>query len=473
MSQHAFIDETPQPLSRGVRWQPMRDTILVCDDEELVRWSLAEHLRRQGYRVIEAATGAEFLAAAERERPSAALLDLMLPDTDGLTALRTLRERGDTLPVVMLTAVGSVDRVVEATRLGASTYLTKPFELTEVADSVAEALRAHRAATHVAAADTVPAYANMVGDAPAMRRIFSTLQRLETVDTPSVLITGESGTGKDLVAQAIHSQGPRASEPFVEVDCASIPEALMESTLFGHERGAFTDAKAQKRGLFEEAGRGVVFLDELGELPLAMQAKLLRALENRTFKRVGGNRNIRLEAAVIAATNRDLQRRVDEGAFRKDLYYRIAVVELELPSLAQRREDIAHLVQRFVESHNQRSGTRIEGFTEEAIAQMQEYAWPGNVRELRNVVERALLFADEACVGIDRLPANIRFAASALDPSCPFELPEEGVSLDDVERGLVMQALRRTGGNQTQAAKLLGLSRYALRTRMRRYDLNQ
>jgi two-component system NtrC family response regulator len=314
-------------------------------------------------------------------------------------------------------------------------------------------------------------YAGITGSSPGMLQIFETLRRLEDVDTPSVLITGESGTGKDLIASAIHSRGMRANAPFVEVDCTAIPETLMESTLFGHERGAFTDAKATRRGLFEEAGAGIVFLDELGELPQTLQAKLLRALENRTFKRVGGNTNLRLDAAVIAATNRDLKKEVAEGRFRKDLFYRIGVVELHIPPLRARREDIPLLVQRFVAANNTALGKSVDGFTEEAMSLLQNYAWPGNVRELRNVIERLMLFTKQSIIGAEDLPPTIRFASDPGVEGCPFILPEDGLDLEAVERGMVVQAIDRTGGNQTSAARLLGISRYALRNRMKKFGL--
>lgn len=449
----------------------MHKTILICDDEELVRWSLAEYLRGEGFGVVEAADGEAFLDKVEETAPAAAILDLMLPGIDGMTALRTLRERGHDLPVIMLTAVGSVDPVVEATRLGASSYLTKPFELSDVRRAVDDALAAHKARTSIASAGEAPSFAGIVGRSQGMLQIFETLRRLEDVDTPSVLITGESGTGKDLIARAIHSHGARSAYPFVEVDCTAIPETLMESTLFGHERGAFTDAKATRRGLFEDAGKGVVFLDELGELPLTLQAKLLRALENRTYKRVGGNANLRLDAAVIAATNQDLKREVEAGRFRKDLFYRIAVVELHVPPLRSRREDIPLLVGRFVDTNNTALGKSVEGFTEEAMALLQNYAWPGNVRELRNVVERLMLFSKSRAISAEDLPPTIRFASDPGVEGCPFVLPEDGIHLESVERGLVVQALDRTHGNQTAAAKLLGISRYALRNRMKKFGI--
>jgi two-component system, NtrC family, response regulator AtoC len=447
--------------------------ILVCDDEELVRWSLKEHLQSVGYDVVEAADGDAFLLEVERTAPTLAILDLMMPGIDGMSALRRLRERGSDLPVIMLTAVGSAAPIVEATRLGASNYITKPFELDAVTAAVRSAIAAHHAQTHVTGLEdaALPSYAGIVGGSKPMQQVFATLKSLETVDTMSVLISGESGTGKDLVARAIHERGPRRTAPFVEVDCTAIPENLMESTLFGHERGAFTDAKATRRGLFEEAAGGIVFLDEIGELPLGLQSKLLRALENRTFKRVGGNANIRLDAAIVAATNRRLLAEVDAGRFRQDLYYRLAIVELNVPPLRQRRDDVRLLTQHFVRIRAAELGRRIDGLTDEAMDLLCNYAWPGNVRELRNTIERLLIFHEGPIIDADALPPSIRYATSSVDDDCPFLLPEDGVNLDAVERGLVLQAVDRTGGNQTAAAKLLGLSRYALRTRMKKYGL--
>ncbi|MFT6400011.1 MAG: DNA-binding NtrC family response regulator [Bradymonadia bacterium] len=449
----------------------MRETILICDDEELVRWSLAEFFKGRGFQVVEADTGEAFVEQVAATAPDVALLDLMLPGIDGLGALRSVREQGHDVPVIMLTAVGNVAPVVEATKLGASGYMTKPFDLAEIGNAVDEALATHRAQTSIATAQTESGYAGMLGSSPSMAKLFESLTRLETVTVPSVLVLGESGTGKDLVARAVHSEGTRNKAPFVEVDCTAIPSQLMESTLFGHEKGSFTDAKSLHRGLFEIAGDGVVFLDEIGELPLPLQAKLLRALENRTFKRVGGNTNLRLDAAVVAATNRDLLARVEAGEFRKDLYYRLAVVELSVPPLRSRRDDVSLLVQHFIERNNTSMSKNVYGVTEEAMRMLERYRWPGNVRELRNVVERMMLFADTEVLDADQLPPAIKFGDSGGTDGCPYELPAEGVDLDSVERGLVVQAIERTQGNQTSAARLLGLSRYALRNRLKKYGM--
>lgn len=450
---------------------PTQARILVCDDEELVRWSLCEHLRTVGYQVLEATNGREALELQAKEPASLVLLDVIMPQLDGLGTLRALRERGDAVPVIMLTALGKLETAIEATRLGAARYLTKPFELDEIANAVAQTLHLARVGERTDTA-TTSGYATLLGASRPMEALFRLLRRLEAVDAPTVLITGESGTGKELVARAIHEQGPRAKMPFVEVDCTAIPESLIESTLFGHERGSFTDAKTQHRGLFEVASGGVVFLDEIGELPLAMQAKLLRALESRTFKRVGGTTNISLDAAVLAATNRDLQEEVAAGRFREDLYYRLAVVPLTVPPLRSRGDDIRMLAEHFVRIQNQNLGRSVPGLTGEAAEGLGRYRWPGNIRELRNVIERVMIFKDNDPIEMDDLPPSIRFAQqAATNPDCPFLLPEEGLVLERVEEGLVRQALERTRGQQTAAAALLGLSRYALRNRMKKFGM--
>jgi transcriptional regulator with PAS, ATPase and Fis domain len=277
-----------------------------------------------------------------------------------------------------------------------------------------------------------------------------------------------------VLARTIHARGPRRSQPFVAVDCAALPEQLIESELFGHERGAFTDAKATKAGLFEIAARGVVFLDEIGELPVATQSKLLRALEDRTYRRVGGTTRYPMDVGIIAATNRDLKEDVVKGRFREDLFFRLDVIQLRVPALRERPSDIPLLVEHFLERFNRQFGRQVRGVDGEAMTLLQHYRWPGNVRELRNVLERLVILGPDDVIGADDLPAEIRFAARThpmVSGNCPFELPAEGVDLEAVERGLLQQALARANGNQTQAAKLLGISRYALRYRMEKFEL--
>ena len=453
-----------------------KPVVVVCDDEELIRWSLCEHLNGEGYTTLEAADGNACLQVVRERSPALVLLDLNMPERDGISVLETLRTEGNDVPVIVLTAHGGIESAVQATQLQASAYLTKPFDLVAVALRIEKVLEEDRLRREV---DYLrnrrrAGYGDFIGASPTLASMFEALERLERVDAPTVLVTGESGTGKDVVARAIHSHGARKNDVFVEVDCASLPEHLIESELFGHERGAFTDAKNMKRGLFELAAGGVVFLDEIGELKLATQAKLLRALESRVFRRVGGVASIPFSASVVAATNRDLKREVEEGRFREDLFFRLNVIPIAIPPLRDRPEDIPALVAHFLDRFSRALGRAVDGASREAITLMQAYSWPGNVRELRNVLERIVLLGESPIVAADDLPAEIRFkgiAKTQAGAGPVFQLPEEGVSLVEVERSLVAQALERSGGNQSAAARLLGISRYALRYRVAKYEL--
>ncbi len=452
-----------------------RPVVVVCDDEELIRWSLCEHLRGEGYAPVEASDGNACLEKVRELAPSLILLDLNMPERDGISVLETLRTEGNDVPVIILTAHGGIESAVQATQLQASAYLTKPFDLVEVqlhVDRVLSEDRLRREVDYLRNRRRA-GYGDFIGSSARLAPMFEALERLESVDAPTVLVTGESGTGKDLVARAIHSHGPRKDDVFVEVDCASLPEHLIESELFGHERGAFTDAKQRKRGLFELAAGGVVFLDEIGELKLSTQAKLLRALESRVFRRVGGVASIPFSATVVAATNRDLRKEVEAKRFREDLFFRLNVIPISIPPLRDRPEDIPALVAHFLDHFSKVLGRVVEGASREALTLLQGYSWPGNVRELRNVLERVVLLGAASRLTADELPAEIRFRgiSRTRTEGMVFTLPEDGVRLDDVERSLVAQALDRSEGNQSAAARLLGISRYALRYRMEKYEL--
>lgn len=461
--------------SQPIRAQ--RPTVVVCDDEELIRWSLCQHLEGQGFPTVAVENGKEAVDAVKKHSPGIVLMDLKMPVMDGLTALRTIRESGSDVPVIVITAHGAVESAIEATHLGASAYLSKPFDLREVSVAVEKALTEARLRNevHYLRGRDRKGYGEFVGQSNALEPTFRVLQRLEQVDSPTVLVTGESGTGKDVIARMVHARGPRKNKPFVEVDCAALPETLIESELFGHERGAFTDARQMKRGLFEVADGGVVFLDEIGEMTPATQAKLLRALENRTFRRVGGTASLAMNVTLIAATNRDLRQWVLDGRFREDLYFRLNVVPIQVPPLRERSADIPLLVNHFVQKFNRDFGRRVRGVDGDAMELLSRYSWPGNVRELRNVLERVIILGteDEVLHASD-LPPEIRYARGGNAKSvggCPFVLPEGGVNLEEVDRGLLLQALNRTGGNQSAAARLLGISRYALRYRMEKHEL--
>jgi two-component system response regulator AtoC len=454
-------------------------TILVCDDEELIRWSLREYLEAEGYAVIEAADGVECLERVASDAPDLLVLDLKMPRMGGMQVLQQLASEERDLPVIVITAHGAVELALQATRLGAGAYLSKPFDLREVGLAVRQVIKTHRLEHEVRylRGRNSAAYGKILGGSRPMQRLFETLGRLESIDAPTVLITGASGTGKDLVAHAIHENGPRREGPMMDVDCASLPDQLIESELFGHERGAFTDARVMKRGLFEVARGGTIFLDEISETSLATQAKLLRALEGRRFKRVGGTADIALDAGVMAATNRDLEAEVEAGRFRQDLFYRLNVIRIDVPPLRERKEDIPVLVEHFLARFNAKFGRRVQGVSDDALMRLQAYEWPGNVRELRNVLERAVIMeADEMLLGT-HLPSELGLSGmttpGALAQTGGFLLPPDGLDLEGLERSLLQQAMERTDGNQSASARLLGISRYALRYRLEKHGLSE
>lgn len=447
----------------------MRRVVLVGDSEEGTRVGVRAHLEELGFRVLEARDEETCVVAAERQAPDVVLLGLQAVGLDGMAVLRRLRERRLDVPVVVMTSAAGVGRAVAATRAGADGYVVTPLEAEHLGAMLEAVLGAHRPRGE----PPVPpasGYGELIGRAPAMQQLYGTLRRLERVDAPTVLIQGESGAGKDVVARVIHAHGPRKAERFLEIDCTSLPEHLIESELFGHERGAFTDAHASKRGLFELAAGGVVFLDEIGELPPALQAKLLRVLERRRFRRVGGVADLPFDAAVITATNRTLDAEVSAGRFRKDLYFRLNVVPIEVPPLRARSGDVPELVAVFVRRFAKDMARPVPDVSDDAMEILQRYAWPGNVRELRNVLERTLILLEGDVVRAADLPAGLR-QVPQVTSGPGIVLPEGGVVLADVERSLVEQALSRTGGNRTQTARLLGLTRFALRARIEKFGI--
>jgi DNA-binding NtrC family response regulator len=442
-------------------------TILVVDDEALIRWSLAERLKADGYDVVEADTGR---AALEKlpEGVDLVLLDYRLPDADGVAILKKIKEFDQDILVILLTAYASVETAVEAMRLGAYLFANKPFNLDEVAATVERALETTRLRREVRQyrinAARPYSLQRIVGESSAISNLRQLVAKVAVSPASTVLLTGESGTGKDLVAKIIHYTSNRAARAFTNITCS---EHLLESELFGYERGAFTDAHTQKKGLLEMADGGTVFLDEIAEMAPGLQAKLLRFLEEKSFKRVGGSVDIRVDVRVIAATNRKLEEEIGPHRFRADLFYRLNVLPVAMPLLRSHADDIPLLVEYLIDGFNTEFRKRILGATPAAYALLQQYGWPGNVRELRNVIERAMLLSDGP-----RLDAeDFSGLTKAVSPRNDFELPPAGADLEQLERSLVDQALRRSGWNQTRAGALLGLNRDQIRYRIEKFGL--
>ena len=450
--------------------------VLVVDDEPLIRWSLTERLRADGHEVLEAESAAEALEKAANG-VDLVLLDYKLPDEDGLSVLRKIREIDPDTLVIMLTAHKGVEMVVVAMKAGAFDYATKPFDLDDVAVRVSHALETTRLRRELRTLkDSLSrpfGFGSIIGESDVMQRLKALVRRVATSPSSTVLLTGESGTGKDLIAKVIHYVSDRGARPFINITSSAMPEHLLESEMFGHERGAFTDARQQKRGLLEQADEGTVFLDEIGEMMPALQSKLLRFLEEKAFRRVGGTADIRVDVRVIAATNRNLEEQVRSGKFREDLYYRLNVLRVEVPPLRERLEDLPLLAQHFTDMFAREFKRPVRGLSLPAEGALRAYRWPGNVRELRNLIERAVLLSE----GVTLTPIDFdSLHTSRLEtPSAPvgFALPAEGLNLEDVEKNLVVQALERAHGNQTRAAALLGLHRDQIRYRIEKFALKK
>ena len=453
--------------------------VLVVDDEANLRKVLATMLRRTGYEVTVAADGEQGLAEFQKSGADIVITDLVMPKVGGMEILRTVNSSSPDVPVIIITAHGTVDSAVEAIKLGAFDYITKPFDQAEIQAVIAKAARTHDIAQRNVRVDG-RARAAIVGQSPQMQEIFKIIEKV--ADTPStVLITGESGTGKELIATALHEGSSRRNKPLIRINCAAIPKDLMESELFGYERGAFTGAVTSKPGRFELADGGTLFLDEIAEIPVEMQVKILRALQESEFERVGGIKTTRVDVRLIAATNRNLELEIEAGRFRKDLYYRLAVVPIVLPALRERQSDIPMLTHHFIEKYNRKLNKKIEGISDEALALLQAYAWPGNIRELENLMERVLLFADGPKIAAKDLPDQIRqaaveapAAASTTADGTPAETGLKDIvrmKAAALEKDLIAKALEETGGNVTRAARLLQISRKSLQTKMKEFGL--
>lgn len=446
----------------------------------MIRWSLGEALRGWGYEPIQAETATAGLAAFDADQPAATLLDINLPDGSGLEVLRQIRHRQPDAVVIMITANVLVDETIAALRGGAYDFIGKPINLEELQVAIRNGIEAGhlRKEVNIFRRERAQQFSfeQIIGESPAMREMLALAHKVAESEVSSVLLQGESGTGKDLVAKAIHYHSARADKPFVAINCAALPGTLIESELFGYEKGAFTDAKARKEGLFEQAEGGTLFLDEIGELELSLQAKLLRVLEEGSFRRVGGLKDLPLDVRVIAASNRDLKTEGEAGRFRADLFYRLSVIQIDIPPLRERGDDVRVLAEHYISNFKGRLGKNVGSLTPEALTAFGGYAWPGNVRELRNVIERAMILEDGDEITTKYLPRGLVGESRAGIESGGWTrpdhipLPPNGVSLEEVEMSLVRQALERSGGNQTKAAELLDISRDQLRYRMKKLE---
>jgi DNA-binding NtrC family response regulator len=452
----------------------MAGTVLIVEDEATLAKNMSAYLARYGFDPVTASTAEDGLGEAERSRPDVVLLDFHLPGMDGMTALAALRSAVPGVPVIMITGHGTVELAVEAMKAGAYDFLTKPVSLAKLRLLLERALgegRREQALSYYQKREAREGgLDSLIGGSPAMLQLRARITQLveaerglRDTDAPAVLITGETGTGKELAARALHFGGARAAQPFVEINCAAIPAQLLESELFGHERGAFTDARERKIGLVETASGGTLFLDEIGDLDLGLQAKLLKLLEEKTLRRLGNLRDQKVDVRIVAATHQPLEERVREGRFRADLYYRLRIVELAMPALRERGDDVLLLARHFLALHAARYGRATLQLGAEAEARLLRHRWPGNVRELRNLMEQAVLL----CPGPALEPDLLQITAA----SAPVAAVESASSLEDMERNMLTDALRQTGWNVTQAARLLGISRDTLRYRIDKHGL--
>ena len=454
----------------------MGKRILIVDDEKAIRWSLGEALANVGYEVDEAPNGAAGIKKFEEDPADCVILDLKLPDIDGIKVLKRLKEMDGDLPIVMMTAYGEVETAVGAIKAGAYDFIQKPFQLEKMKLAVRNALESSvmRAELGDIRKKEREAYnfKNFIGRSAVMQEVFEKIKKIGVSKASTILIHGESGTGKELVARAIH-ECSGAQYPFLEINCAALPETLLESELFGHEKGAFTDAKFRKRGLFELAEGGTIFLDEIGEMGVTLQSRLLRVIENKTFRRVGGVKDLRVNTRIISATNRDLKRAIEEGKFRSDLYYRLQVIPIYLAPLRERTDDIVLLANHFISVFNREFKKNVKKVSPAVGSLLERYRWPGNVREVKNVIERAMLLEAEEELLAAHLPPEIVHGeppaehggeTTALDGFYP-------ISLADMEKILIERTIKESAGNKSKAARILGISRQTLREKIKLYHI--
>ncbi|KXG73942.1 sigma-54-dependent transcriptional regulator [Thermotalea metallivorans] len=447
--------------------------ILIADDEKNMRWILEKKLKEENFAVIEARDGYEAFEQFLDKEPDMVILDYRMPKMDGMEVLKKIRTLHEKVPIIMITAHGNTDAAVEAMKLGALDYIPKPFDIDELMVKVKKALNIdelNKEIDYLRNKITETFDNRIIGKSRKMCEIFELVDKVADTNA-TILITGESGTGKELIASAIHSRSSRKNKPYIRVNCGAIPENLLESELFGYEKGAFTGAQSRKPGRFDRAQGGTLFLDEIGELSLPLQVKILRVLQEKEFERVGGTEVIKADVRIIAATNRNLEKMVEEGSFREDLLYRLKVIPIHVPPLRQRKEDIPLLVEFFIDKYAKDLNKGHIKVDKKVLEILMHYDYPGNIRELENIIERMVILSNGGYIQASSLPREIIRGAYANYDDI-FVLPETGIVLEEVEKSLVRQALEISKGNQTHAAKLLGISRHALIYRMDKYKLN-
>jgi two-component system response regulator HydG len=448
--------------------------ILIVDDDASHRTMLRATLTAEQYEVFEADDGSTAIEMAKNEPFDLILMDIRMHEVGGVEALQEIKRNNPAIPVIMMTAYASVETAVQTLKDGAYDYLTKPLDTEELLITIAKALdhfqlKVENQALRERLAERFD-FSRIVGQSKSMRDVFELLA-LAAPSEATILITGESGTGKELIANAVHQNSPRADKPFIKVNCAALPENLLESELFGHEKGAFTGATSRRLGRFELAHGGTLFLDEIGDMSNATQAKILRVLQEGEFERLGSEKTIRVDVRILAATNKDLEQEIEAGRFRKDLFYRLSVVPIHIPPLRERKEDIPLLAEHFLKTYAEKNRRLIRGFTPEAMTTLMRYAWPGNIRELENAVERAVIMCRGEFISPDDLPANLKaLVEQAADNGIGVQ---PGYSLREVEKELILKTLEQTGGNRTRAAEILGVTRQTLQKKLKEYDIGR
>lgn len=450
--------------------------ILIIDDEKLIRWSFEKQFDSPGYKIYTAETGEEGIQLFEKYFPDLVFVDYKLPGIQGLEVISKLKSIDEDVAVVFMTAYGTIETAVQAMKRGAIEYVNKPFSFDEI-DLIIENIKNNLSITNEIQLLRLQQrektkFDDIIGQSPVFKKNIQLSKKIARSETTTILLLGESGTGKDLFAHAIHNESSRKDKPFVVINCANFPDTLLESEIFGHEKGAFTDAHKLKKGLFEIADGGTVFLDEIGEINQTTQVKLLSVLENRNIKRLGGTIDIPVDIRIIAATNKNLKESIEQKTFREDLYYRLKVFQIDLPPLRNHKQDIPLLAEHFMNQFNLKFRKNIKHIDQKTMEFMINYSWPGNIRELRNVMERAIILENTKIILPDSLPGEINdLPLNRMKDSYQFDLPDSGISLDELEKQVIIQALQKSNQNQTQASKMLNISRDTLRYKKKKYNL--